>query len=69
MRRLRGTRRHGGNSMPDLRGLSRNRPQTVVLEVGASSNSAAAGLKVVMNKGPKIELVRSFWGPKLDLGI
>ena len=27
------------------------------------------GLKVVMNRCPKIELFRPFWKPKLDLGI
>ena len=28
-----------------------------------------AGLKVVMNRCPKIELFRPFWKPRLDLGI
>jgi len=29
----------------------------------------AAGLKVVMNRCPKIELFRPFWKPRLDLPI
>ncbi len=28
-----------------------------------------AGLKVVMNRCPKIELFRPFWKPRLDLAI
>ena len=35
----------------------------------AAKLAEAAGLKVVMNKCPKIELFRPFWKPKLDLGI
>lgn len=35
----------------------------------AAALAEAAGLKVVMNRCPKIELFRPFWKPRLDLGI
>ncbi len=35
----------------------------------AAARAEAAGLKVVMNRCPKIELFRPFWKPKLDLAI
>lgn len=35
----------------------------------AAQLAEAAGLKVVMNRCPKIELFRPFWKPKLNLGI
>ena len=43
-------------------------------EIGVINHDAArlaeeAGLKVVMNRCPKIELFRPFWKPKLDPGI
>jgi len=43
-------------------------------QIGVSHPEAAriaeeAGLKVVMNRCPKIELFRPFWKPKLHLGI
>ena len=43
-------------------------------QIGVSNNEAArfaeeAGLKVVMNRCPKIELFRPFWKPRLELGI
>ncbi|MCZ7596954.1 MAG: CoA-binding protein [Gammaproteobacteria bacterium] len=43
-------------------------------QLGIRNDEAAriaekAGLKVVMNRCPKIELFRPFWKPKLHLGI
>jgi predicted CoA-binding protein len=43
-------------------------------QIGVYSEEAAriaedAGMKVVMNRCPKIELFRPFWKPKLHLGI
>ena len=43
-------------------------------QIGVRNDEAArvaenAGLKVVMNRGPKIELFRPFWKPRLDLKI
>lgn len=43
-------------------------------QIGVYNDEAAkiaedAGLKVVMNRCPKIELFRPFWKPKLHLGI
>ena len=43
-------------------------------QIGVYNEEAAriaedAGMKVVMNRCPKIELFRPFWKPKLDLGI
>jgi predicted CoA-binding protein len=43
-------------------------------QIGVVNHEAArlaedAGMKVVMNRCPKIELFRPFWTPKLHLGI
>ena len=43
-------------------------------QIGVYDDRAArlaeeAGLKVVMNRCPKIELFRPFWKPRLDLAI
>ena len=43
-------------------------------QIGVRDDAAArlaedAGLKVVMNRCPKIELFRPFWKPKLNLGL
>ena len=43
-------------------------------QIGVGNHEAArlaedAGMKVVMNRCPKIELFRPFWTPKLHLGI
>lgn len=35
----------------------------------AAKIAEAAGMKVVMDRCPKIELFRPFWKPRLDLGI
>ena len=43
-------------------------------QIGVKNAEAAriaeeAGMKVVMDRCPKIELFRPFWKPRLDLGI
>ncbi|WP_206057372.1 CoA-binding protein, partial [Nitratireductor sp. XY-223] len=43
-------------------------------QIGVYDDDAAklaedAGLRVVMDRCPKIELFRPFWRPRLDLGI
>ena len=43
--------------------------QIGVTDPEAAQLAEAAGLKVVMNHCPKIELFRPFWKPKLHLGI
>ena len=43
--------------------------QIGVYDDKAAKLAEAAGLKVVMNRCPKIELFRPFWKPKLDLKI
>lgn len=43
--------------------------QIGVFNEEAASLAEAAGLQVVMNRCPKIELFRPFWKPKLGLGI
>jgi predicted CoA-binding protein len=50
------------------------RPRVIWMQLGIRNDEAAAlaeanGLKVVMNRCPKIELFRPFWKPKLHLGI
>ena len=43
--------------------------QIGVINYEAALLAEEAGLKVVMNRCPKIELFRPFWKPRLDLGI
>ena len=43
--------------------------QIGVYDDQAADLAEAAGLKVVMNRCPKIELFRPFWKPRLDLKI
>ncbi len=43
--------------------------QIGVYDEDAARIAEEAGLKVVMNRCPKIELFRPFWKPKLHLGI
>ena len=43
--------------------------QIGVFNEDATSLAEEAGLQVVMNRCPKIELFRPFWKPKLGLGI
>jgi len=43
--------------------------QIGVFDDKAAKIAKEAGLKVVMNRCPKIELFRSFWKPRLDLKI
>ena len=43
--------------------------QIGVYDDKAAQLAEAAGLKVVMNRCPKIELFRPFWKPRLDLKI
>ena len=43
--------------------------QIGVFDEKAARLAEDAGLKVVMNRCPKIELFRPFWKPKLNLGI
>ena len=43
--------------------------QIGVINYEAASLAEEAGLKVVMNRCPKIELFRPFWKPRLDLKI
>lgn len=49
-------------------------PKVVWMQLGvrndeAAARAEAAGMRVVMNRCPKIELFRPFWKPKLHLGI
>ena len=43
--------------------------QIGVYDDRAAALAEEAGLKVVMNRCPKIELFRPFWKPRLDLTI
>lgn len=43
--------------------------QIGVVDHEAAQLAEGAGLRVVMNRCPKIELFRPFWQPRLDLGI
>jgi predicted CoA-binding protein len=43
--------------------------QIGVKNAGAAKIAEEAGMKVVMDRCPKIELFRPFWKPRLDLGI
>lgn len=62
----------------DLMGVAREaieiRAKVLWGQIGVVDHDAAtlaedAGLKVVMNRCPKIELFRPFWKPRLNLGI
>ena len=43
--------------------------QIGVFHKEAARIAEEAGMKVVMNRCPKIELFRPFWKPRLNLGI
>ena len=43
--------------------------QIGVYDDEAAETAKKAGLKVIMNRCPKIELFRPFWKPRLDLKI
>jgi predicted CoA-binding protein len=48
--------------------------KVIWMQIGVRNDDAAqlaeaAGLKVVMNRCPKIELFRPFWKPRIDLAI
>jgi predicted CoA-binding protein len=43
--------------------------QIGVIDFDAAKIAEEAGLQVVMNRCPKIELFRPFWKPKLHLGV
>lgn len=43
--------------------------QLTVRHDEAAAKAETAGIKVVMNRCPKIELFRPFWKPRLDLAI
>ncbi|MFT5259392.1 MAG: putative CoA-binding protein [Saprospiraceae bacterium] len=43
--------------------------QIGVYSYEAAEMAESAGMRVVMDRCPKIELFRPFWKPKLDLGI
>ena len=62
----------------DLLGIAREaiaiKAKVLWGQIGVRDDDAArlaeeAGMKVVMNRCPKIELFRPFWKPKLNLGI
>jgi predicted CoA-binding protein len=62
----------------DLLGIAREaiaiKAKVLWGQIGVRNDDAArlaeeAGMKVVMNRCPKIELFRPFWKPKLHLGI
>ena len=50
------------------------RPRVIWMQLGVRNDEAAAlaegnGMKVVMNRCPKIELFRPFWKPRLNQPI